>query len=90
MQPQLKFERWALIMAVAEPAARLVLVRLSAPTGSLLPCCRTRGRHSAHRARAGLLPLDEYSRRSATELSSSASAPQRPFHRPQDVVAEAL
>ena len=36
MQPQLKFERWALIMAVAEPVARLVLVRLSTPTDSLL------------------------------------------------------
>ena len=51
MQPQLKCERWALIMAVAEPVARLVLVRLSTPTDSLLPCCRTRGRHPAHRAR---------------------------------------
>ena len=39
------------IMAVAEPVARLVLVRLRAPTDSLAPCCRTRGRHPAHRAR---------------------------------------
>ena len=37
MQPQLKPERWAaVIMAVAEPVARLVLVRLSTPTDSLL------------------------------------------------------
>ena len=54
MQPQLKSERWAVIMAVAEPmaepVARLVLVRLSTPTDSLLPCRRTRGRQPAHRA----------------------------------------
>ena len=34
-----------------------------------------------------MLPLDEYSASARPELSSSASAPQRPFHRPQDVVA---
>ena len=34
-----------------------------------------------------MLPMDEYSRRCATELSSSAGAPRRPFHRPQDAVA---
>ena len=77
------------IMAVAEPVARLVvLVRLRTPTDSLLPCRRTR-RRPAHRARDScpwMSTADPLAMR-ATELSSSASAPRRPFHRPQDVVA---
>ena len=77
------------IMAVAEPVARLVvLVRLRTPTDSLLPCRRTR-RHPAHRAREccpWMSTADPVAMR-ATELSSSASAPQRPFHRPQNDVA---
>ena len=77
------------IMAVAEPVARLVvLVRLRTPTDSLLPCRRTR-RHPAHRAREccpWMSTADPVAMR-ATELSSSASAPRRPFHRPQYGVA---
>ena len=77
------------IMAVAEPVARLVvLVRLRTPTDSLLPCRRTR-RRPAHRARDScpwMSTSDPLAMR-ATELSSSASAPQRPFHRPQNDVA---
>ena len=34
MQPQLKFERWALIMAVAEPVARLVAAALLPDAGA--------------------------------------------------------
>ena len=77
------------IMAVAEPVARLVvLVRLRTPTDSLLPCRRTR-RRPAHRARDScpwMSTADPLAMR-ATELSSSASAPRRPFHRPQYGVA---
>jgi len=77
------------IMAVAEPVARLVvLVRLRTPTDSLLPCRRTR-RRPAHRARDScpwMSTADPVAMR-ATELSSSASAPRRPFHRPQYGVA---